>query len=160
MSLYPSWQPGYRVSCDFGSGSDCLSHPPAPPPRLVLTLMSESLRAPLVSSCVAKAIPRESKGQEGERRGWGVEEPSREAPLASPCFFVTTVKADAAGERKREASSTPVSLKGNRHSGKHNTENGNTRFLLVLIIPTSFFQSISASINSTLWWQIDDKPKL
>lgn len=33
MSLYPSWQPGYHVSCcsiwsDFGSGSDCLSHPP------------------------------------------------------------------------------------------------------------------------------------
>ena len=32
MSLYPSWQPGYHVSCcsiwsDFGSGSDCLSHP-------------------------------------------------------------------------------------------------------------------------------------
>lgn len=33
MSPYPSWQPGYRVSCcsiwsDFGSGSYCLSHPP------------------------------------------------------------------------------------------------------------------------------------
>lgn len=33
MSLYPSWQLGYHVSCcsiwsDFGSGSDCLSHPP------------------------------------------------------------------------------------------------------------------------------------
>lgn len=67
MSPYPSWQPGYRVSCcsiwsDFGSGSYCLSHPPS---RLVLTLMSESWRAPLVSSCVAKAIPCKSKGQEG-----------------------------------------------------------------------------------------------
>lgn len=33
MSPYPSWQPGYCVSCcsiwsDFGSGSYCLSHPP------------------------------------------------------------------------------------------------------------------------------------
>lgn len=36
-----------------------------PPSRLVLTLMSESWRAPLVSSCVAKAIPCKSKGQEG-----------------------------------------------------------------------------------------------
>lgn len=35
------------------------------PPRLVLTLMSESWKAPLVSSCVAKAIPCKSKGQEG-----------------------------------------------------------------------------------------------
>lgn len=32
-------------------------HPP-PSPRLVLTLMSESWRAPFVSSCVAKVIPR------------------------------------------------------------------------------------------------------
>lgn len=73
LSLY--WQPGYHVSCcsiwsDFGSSSDCLSHPP----RLVLTLMSESWRAPLVSSCVAKAISCKSKGQEGGRHGGGAED--------------------------------------------------------------------------------------
>lgn len=44
------------------------------PPRLVLTLMSESWRAPLVSSCVAKAIHCKSKGQEGDSRGRGAEE--------------------------------------------------------------------------------------
>lgn len=44
------------------------------PPRLVLTLMSESWRAPLVSSCVAKAIPCKSKGQEGGSVGRGAAE--------------------------------------------------------------------------------------
>lgn len=75
MGLYPYWQPGDHVSCcsiwsDFGSSSDCLSHPP----RLVLTLMSESWRAPLVSSCVAKAIPCKSKGQEGGSHSGGAED--------------------------------------------------------------------------------------
>lgn len=66
MSLCASRRLGDRVWCwsiwsDFGMGSDCLSHPP----RLALTLVPESWRAPLVSSCVAREIHRQSKGQEG-----------------------------------------------------------------------------------------------
>lgn len=66
MRLRAFRQLGYCVWCwsiwsDFGTGSDCLS----PPPRLVLTLVSESWRAPLVSSCVAREIHSQSRGQEG-----------------------------------------------------------------------------------------------
>lgn len=54
------------------------------PPRLVLTLMSQSWGAPLVSSCVAKAIHCESKGQEGESHG---RRAGRQPPRASIFFF-------------------------------------------------------------------------
>lgn len=70
------------------------------PPRLVLTLMSESWRAPLVSSCVAKAIP----GKEQRTRGRELRPRCRGGrPLLHRFSFLSILqKQDATREGERE----------------------------------------------------------
>ena len=96
MSLYPSWQPGYHVSCcsiwsDFGSGSDCLSHPSqiSVDPN-VWVLKSTTC---FLMRCQGDTLQEQrTRGRERRPRCRG------ERLLLHWCFFFSS-KADAAREK-------------------------------------------------------------